>query len=88
MSFMENFELVTGLEELIYLIVVQTNLYRQQKERNFIVDNNKLKAFLEINYIMGINKLPIIAECWRVDNMNRNDIIQKTMVQNRFCEIL
>ena len=72
---MENFELVTGLEELIDLIVVQTNLYRQQKERNFIVYNNELKAFLEINYIKEINKLPTIVGYWRVNNMNQNDII-------------
>ena len=61
---MEIFELVTGLEELIDLLVVQTNLYAQQKWRNFTVDNNELKAFLEINYIMAINKLPTIAKCW------------------------
>ena len=42
---MEIFELVAGLEELIDLNVVQTNLYAQQKGRNFIVDSNELKAF-------------------------------------------
>ena len=61
---MEIFELVTCLEELIDLNVVKTNLYAQQKGRNFIVDNNELKAFLGINYIMAINKLPTIVEYW------------------------
>ena len=60
MSPIEIFQLVTGLEKLIDLIVVQTNA--QQKVRNLTVDNNELKAFLGINYIMAINKLPAIAE--------------------------
>ena len=85
---MEIFELVTGLEELIDLIVVQTNLCAQQKGRNVTVDNNELKAFLGINYIMAINKLPTIAEYWRVDNRIGNNVIQNAMIRNRFCEIL
>ena len=85
---MEIFELVTCLEELIDLNVVKTNLYAQQKGRNFIVDNNELKAFLEINYIMAINKLPTIVEYWIVDNPIGNDVFQNAMIQNRFCEIL
>ena len=49
---MEIFELVTGLAELIDLIFAQTNLYAQQKGRNFTVDNNQLKAYLgdELHY--------------------------------------
>ena len=85
---MEIFELVTGLEELIDLIVVQTNLYAQQKGRSFTIDNNELKAFLWINYIMAINKLPTIAEYWRVDNRIGNNVIQNAMIRNRFCETL
>ena len=85
---MEIFELATGIEELIDLIVVQTNLYAQQKGRNFSVDNNELKAFLGINYIMAIHKLITIAEYWRVDNYFGNNVIQNTIIRNRFCEIL
>ena len=88
MSSMDIFELVTGLEELIDLNFVQTNLYAQQKGRNFIVDNNELKTFLGINYIMAINKLSAIVEYWRVDNLIGNNVFQNTMIQNRFCEIL
>ena len=29
-----------------------------------------------------------IAECWRVDNLIGNNIIQNTIIRNRFCEIL
>ena len=79
---MEIFELVNGLEELIDLIVVQTNLCAQQNRRNVTVDNNELKAFLGINYVMAINKLPAVAEYWRVDNRIGNNVIQNTMIQN------
>ena len=88
MSPIEIFELVTGLKGLIELIVVETNLYAQQKERNFTVDNNELKAFLRINYIMAINKSLTMAEYWRVDNLIGNDVIQNTMTRNCLCEIL
>ena len=39
-SSMEIFELAAGLEELVDLIVVQSNLHAQQKVRNFTADNN------------------------------------------------
>ena len=81
----EIFQLVAGLDELIDLIVVETNA--QQKGKNLTVDNNELKAFLGINYIMAINKLPKIAEFWRVDNITGNNVIQNTIVKNCFCEI-
>ena len=36
------------------------------------------------------NHVPLfpIAECWRVDNLIGNNIIQNTIIRNRFCEIL
>ena len=58
----EIFSLVTGLEELLELIVEQSNLYAHQNGRNFTVTKEELKAFLGINFIMTINKLPTIAE--------------------------
>ena len=84
----ETFSLVTGLEELLELIVEQSNLYAHQNGRNFTVTKEELKAFLGINFVMAINKLPTIAEYWRVDNLIGNDGIQNTMIRNRFCEIL
>ena len=79
---------MTGLEELLELIVEQSNLYAHQNGRNFTVTKEELKAFLGINFVMAINKLPTIAEYWRVDNLIGNDGIQNTMIRNRFCEIL
>ena len=74
----EIFSLVTGLEELLELIVEQSNLYAHQNGR--AVTNEELKAFPEINFIMAITKLPTIAECWRVDNLIGNGSIHNTMI--------
>ena len=76
----EIFSLVTGLEELLELIVEQSNLYAHQNGRN--VFKEELKAFLAINFVMAINKLLMIAEYWRVDNLIGNDGIQSTMFRN------
>ena len=77
------FSLVTGLEELLELIVEQSKiskLYAHQNERNFIFIKEELKAFLGINFVIAINKLPTIAEHCRVDNLIGNDGIQSTMI--------
>ena len=84
----EIFSLVTSLEKLLELIVEQSNLYTYKNERNFLVNKEKLKAFLEINFVMAINKLPTIAESWRVDNLISNVGIRSTMIRNHFCKIL
>ena len=84
----ETFSLVTGLEELLELIVEQSNLYAYQNGRNFTVTKEELKAFREISFAMAIHNLPTIVEYWRVDNLIGNDGIQNTMIRNRFCEIL
>ena len=76
----EIFSLVTGLEELLELMVEQSNLYIHQNGRNFTVTKAELKAFLGINIVMTINKLAKIAEYWRVDNLIGNDGIQNTMI--------
>ena len=72
----ETFSLVTGLEELLEMIVEQSNHYAYQNGRNFTVTKEKLKAFREISFDMAIHNLPTIAEYWRVDNLIGNDGIQ------------
>ena len=42
-------ELVTGLQEIINLIIVQSNIYALQKGRNFTVNNKELKYYMWIN---------------------------------------
>ena len=51
-STIEIFSLVTGLEELLELIVEQSNLYAHQNGRNFTVTKKELKAFLGISFII------------------------------------
>ena len=51
-----------GLEELLELIVEQSNLYAHQNRTNFTVTKEELKLFLGINFVMAINKLATIAE--------------------------
>ena len=58
----EIFSLVTGLEELLELIVEQLNLYAHQNGKIVTVTKEEMKAFLGINFVMKINKLPTIAE--------------------------
>ena len=58
----EIFSLVTGLEELLEMIVEQSNLYAYQNRRNFTVTKEELKAFLGINFIMTIKRLSTVAE--------------------------
>ena len=51
----EIFSLVSGLEELLELIVEQSNLYAHQNGRNFTVTKEELKAFLGINFPRFLN---------------------------------
>ena len=77
----EIFSLLTGLEELLDLIIKQSNLYALQNGRNLLVTKEELKAFLGINLVMAINKLPTIADyCRSSDNLIGNDGIQNKMI--------
>ena len=67
---------MTGIEELLELIVEQSNLYAHQNGRNFTFTKEELKAFFGINFVMAINKLATIAEYWRADNLIGNNCIQ------------
>ena len=69
------FSLVTGLEELLELIVEQSNIYAHQNGRKFTVTKEELRGFLGINFFMVISKLPTIAEHWRVNNLIGDDNI-------------
>ena len=72
-SLIEIFSLVTGLEELLELIVEQSKLYAHKNGRNFAFGKEEMKEFLGINFVMAINKALTIAEYWRVDNLIGND---------------
>ena len=45
------FSLVTGLEELLELIIEQSDLYAHQNGRNFTVTKAELKIFIRIDFV-------------------------------------
>ena len=82
------FQMVTGMNELLEIIVTETNRYSTQKRCNFKITEDKMKVFLRINFIMGINKLPSLEDCWSTGKCIRNEKIQNVMTRARFWSIL
>ena len=54
------YEKVVNLDDLIELLVTQSNLYSQQNGRHFKTNPEEKKAFLGTNYVMAVNKLAVI----------------------------
>ena len=82
------FQTVTGMNELLEIIVMETNRHTTQKGCNFETTKNEMKAFLGINAIMGINKLPSLEDYWSTDKCIRNEKIQNVITRTRFQSIL
>ena len=77
------FQTVTGMNELLEIIVTETNRCATQKGRNFDTTEDEMKAFLGINFIMGI-KLQSLEDYWSPDKCIRNEKIQNVMTRTRF----
>ena len=73
---------------IIYLIVVQSNLYAQQNGREFQTNAKEMMTFLGINYIMSINQLPIVQSYWECGQFIGKKAIRNTMTRQRFKDIL
>ena len=65
------FQTVTGINELLEIIITETNRYAAQKGHNSettedemkaFPTEDEMKAFLGINFIMGINKLQSLED--------------------------
>ena len=82
------FSAVTDIENLIKLTVVESNLYAQQKGREFQTNEQEMRAFLGINYVMSINKLPTIKSYWECGQYVGNEGIRNVMSRSRFEDIL
>ena len=67
------FSTVTDIENLFKLTVVESNLYAQQKGKEFQINEQKMRAFLRINYVMSINKLPTIKGYWECEQYAGNE---------------
>ena len=78
------FQTVAGMNELLEVIVMETNRYTTQKGRNFETTEDEMKAFLGINFIMGISKLPFLEDCWSTGKCIGNEKIQNVKTRTRF----
>ena len=87
------FNLTFG-DEMVDLIVRETNGYAQQKLANNArlekwqdTTREEVKAYFGICLIMGINSLPRLAMYWSSDPFIGNTGIQNVMTKNRFEEL-
>ena len=84
----EIFQNAAGLDELLDIIVVESNKYANQNGRNFETTKEEIQAFLGINFVMAINKLPCIGDYWSTDKFLGNEAIRNIMTRTRFQAIL
>ena len=82
------FQTATGMNELLEIIVTETNRYATQKGCNFETTEDEMKAFLRINFIMGINMFPSLKGYWSTDICIGNGKIQNVITRTRFQSIL
>lgn len=82
------FSAVTNLQELVKILVEQSNIYAQQNGREFMTNDQEMSAFLGINYIMSINKLPTIKSYWECGQYIGNEGVRNVMSRSRFEDIL
>lgn len=87
-------------DELIDLLVVQTNLYANQSlnQRNIReqsrlkswkpTDKKEMRRFLGIIGYMGLVRMPSIRDYWSTDRFFANDTVSSTMPRNRFELVL
>ena len=85
---MQVFAKTVGLEGLLSLLKTESERYAEQNGRMFQTTLEELCAFLGINILMDIHKLPKMRDHWSVDKGLGNTLIQKTMIRDRFLEIL
>lgn len=75
-------------DDLIDLIVRQTNLYIEEKKKNNFITKDELITFLGINILMGVKKLPSYRDYWSQDQKLHDQYISQLMTVNRFGFIL
>ena len=80
--------MVTGINELLEIIVTETNRYATQEGCNFETTKDEMKAFLGINFIMDINKVPSLEDYWSTGKCIRNEKMENIMTRTRFQFIL
>ncbi len=93
----EHFDKITPLDvflkyidtDVVDNILFQTNLYANQRERNFPpLSREEFYGFLGINLIMGYHELPSLSDYWKADQGLAVPIVSSTLPGNRFAQIL
>jgi len=74
--------------ELFNIIITQTELYVTQKNKNFPISIEEIKAFFGILVIMGFHKLPTLRSYWSTDFNFSVSRISNIMSLKRFLQIL
>ena len=77
-------------DDVIKLLVEQTNLYAQQRKTRYWNDvtYDEMKCFLGILLGMGVHKLPKFKLYWSTDPFFRVQGIADVMPRNRFMKLL
>lgn len=75
-------------DELFNIIITQTQLYATQKNKNFSISIEEIKAFFGILIIMGFHKLPTLRSYWSTDFNFSVSRISNIMSLKRFLQIL
>ena len=77
-----------GLQGLLSMLEIESERYVAQNGRDIEVSEEELSAFLGVIILMRIHKLPSIKSYWVVDDGLGNPLIQNTVTETRFMEIL
>ena len=76
-------------EDILELLVQQTNIYIQEKKQNQqLMTRDELLIFLGINILMGIQKSPSYRDYWSSDPKLNDSFIGSLMTVVRFGFIL
>ncbi|KAF2894881.1 hypothetical protein ILUMI_11294 [Ignelater luminosus] len=84
---LENFLDIFG-EDLLNIIVTESNRYARQKGTSLDLSLNELKAFIGILVIMGLNSLPSLRLYWSSDQNFYSARVSEVMPLKRFLKIL
>ena len=78
---------VTDLNTLLESVIVQSQLYVQQKGKVFQIDLEEMKAFIGITSFMGYHVVPCLRDYWSKDPGLGINMVANVMPRDRFFEI-
>ena len=78
---------VTDLNTLLECVIMQSQLYMQQKGKVFQIDLEKMKAFIGITSFMGYHIVPCLRDYWSQDSGLGINVVANVMPRDRFFEI-